>query len=233
MSNYKDLVDDAPNRIKIAIPFVLMRKNIDKETFIQSEAQHRKFFMMLGLVLASFSVGFSFFMIAISGTLDGLGLGLCVLMWFGFVLCFYFCNVFDHRNTKKLLSVFDNLPKKSPFIKVNPDSLCIYDIYGQELVAIAIHKIQSVYLLNLNGYVGLHIDYQNNHSQLEKFEYPLSAKIEYEAEHYFEYENECYVVKSLAWMVGSMVDVLQKDPTATHFPFVKKNYINGRAWDEP
>ncbi|MDO4897444.1 MAG: hypothetical protein Q3971_08785 [Moraxella sp.] len=232
MSNYKDLIDDAPNRIKIAIPFVIMRENIDKETFIQSEAQHRKSFMILGLVLASFSMGFSFFMGAnMSRTLDGLGV--FILMWGGFVLCFYFYNVFDHRNTKKLLSVFDNLPKKSPFIKVNPDTLFIYDVYGQELVAIAIHKIQSVYLFRFKGYVGLHIDYQNNHSQLERFEYPLRAKIEYEAKYYFEYENECYVVKSLAWMIGSMVDVLQKDPTATHFPFVKKNYINGRVWDDP
>lgn len=53
---------------------------------------------------------------------------------------------------------------------------------------------------------------------------------------YFDYQNDKYIpesLKSCVWIIANMVKMLQQDPTATHFPFAKKNYINGRAWDEP
>ncbi|WP_157073927.1 hypothetical protein [Moraxella oblonga] len=50
---------------------------------------------------------------------------------------------------------------------------------------------------------------------------------------YLEYDGDLYYVGGYFWIIGNMIDMLNKDPNAKHFAFRRKNYINQRNWDNP
>lgn len=235
MSEYKDIACDAPNRMEIAIPFTIMRENIDKETFIQFSKQNSRETMVFAVIVASLVLGIGFLLTATFG--GGVKIWvMCILMWFAIIVLHYFVMISERRDAKKLLPVFDKLPHRSPFIKITHDNLQVCDIHGEALITIDIHQVNDSKFAHLTGgRVFLDIFFYEDSSleSLRVFEYPLSTTIESCAIRYFECNHEYYYAGNMAWMITNVVKMLQQDPTATHFPFAKKNYINGRAWDEP
>lgn len=219
--------DDIPSRMSIPLPFVIMRENATKERF----AEYYKKDNLHGWLFCALVVMGQLFVL---GLLLSLGNSILDIIWFWLLLIVMFAviSMIDKYQYKKQLKVIKNLPKITPFIAINHQDVRVYDPFGEELVAMPIDKIGSVYILS-KGNLSFAISYKK--SLWHDFSYVISSN-EMGAIFYFTHQNERYIpenLRSCIWIIDSMVKMLQQDPTASHFPFVKKNYTNGRAWDDP
>ncbi|STZ00870.1 Uncharacterised protein [Moraxella lacunata] len=136
---------------------------------------------------------------------------------------------FQKRQKENTLKEIKNLPKITPFIAITHQDVRVYNRFGKELVVIPTDNIATMYAFDLSGGSKLHIHYKRAFWRF--FVYTIGSN-EMGATFYFEHQNEKYIpesLKSCVWIISNMVKMLQQDPIASHFPFVKKNYTNGRA----
>lgn len=227
MTKYKSN-DDIPSRMNIPLPFVVMRENTTEERFVEfHKRDNLNGWLLCGLVVIGQLFALGLFL--------SLGHSILDIIWFWLLLIIMFAVIliFDKYQHKKQLQAIKNLPKITPFITINHQDVRVYDPFGEELVAVSIDEIGGVYVLSGQDNLSFKISYKK--SLWRNFSYVISSN-EVGAIFYFTHQNEKYIPKRLkgcVWIIGNMVKMLQQDPNATHFPFVKKNYTNERAWDDP
>lgn len=215
-------------------PFVLMRKIKSKEQILLESIENSK--------VGAYVYSFISFIIGTVAVLTQL-MSLFYTATAVFLLFVPLCLFFKRKHTLKLkelqskdaeLTAFGDLEFITPFIIFDKEKLEIYDSKGVLVKGFKTETIKDFRYWD-NGQSkyrekGFKITFKGN--IFEKFIYNVSRHEMCTSYFYMEYNNNRYYVGGYIWIISNMLDMFKKDPNATHFPFRRKNYINGRKWDE-
>lgn len=216
-------------------PFIVMRRIMNKEQFLLESLRNAE----AGIF------GFSFISFII-GTVAVLtqSMSLFYTATALFLLFVPFCLFFKRKHTLKLkelqpkdseLAAFENLELITPFIIFNKEQLEIYDNKGVLVKRFKTEIIKDIrYWDNGNSRYrerGFKITFKGK--IFENFIYNVTRQEYFTNTFYIEYDNSQYYIGGYIWFMSNILDMLKKDPNAEQFPFRRKNYINGRKWDEP
>lgn len=217
-------------------PFIVMRRAMNKEQVLLESLRNAE----------SGIFGFSFISFII-GTVAVLtqSMSLFYTATAVFLLFVPFCLFFKRKHTLKLkelqpkdseLAAFENLELITPFIIFDKDNLEIYDTNGILMKSFETKSIKDFRYWSRsygNGCSENGFEIVFNGKLFEKFIYSVTRQEYFTNTFYIEYDNSQYYIGGYIWFMGNILDMLKKDPNAEQFPFRRKNYINGRKWDEP
>lgn len=218
---------DLENTHHFTFPMVIMRQIISKEEFLSPVKMDMPFiygtlYILAIVALVCFLVKAMYFFIFLSAT---------------YLLCFllgFLTIIFRPKIIKRQLKELETLKSTTPFIILDKEKLEVYDHKGAVVRRFKTANIKSFRFWEKShgrGYrsVGFKITCKDSPS----FIYNITKEEKWTTTFYLEYDGDLYYGGGYYWVIGNMIDMLNKDPNAESFPFRRKNYINQRNWDDP
>lgn len=218
---------DLENTHHFTFPMVIMRQIISKEEFLSPVKMdmpliYGMLYILAIVALVCFLVKAIYFFIFLSA-----------IYLFGFLLGFL-TILFRPKIIKRQLKELETLKSTTPFIILDKEKLEVYDHKGAVVRRFKTANIKSFRFWEKphgRGYrsVGFKITCKDSPS----FIYNITKEEKWTTTFYLEYDGDLYYGGGYYWVIGNMIDMLNKDPNAESFPFRRKNYINQRNWDDP
>lgn len=218
---------DLENTHHFTFPMVIMRQIISKEEFLSPVKMdmpliYGMLYILAIVALVCFLVKAMYFFIFLSA-----------IYLFGFLLGFL-TILFRPKIIKRQLKELETLKSTTPFIILDKEKLEVYDHKGAVVRRFKTANIKSFRFWEKphgRGYrsVGFKITCKDSPS----FIYNITKEEKWTTTFYLEYDGDLYYGGGYYWVIGNMIDMLNKDPNAESFPFRRKNYINQRNWDDP
>lgn len=218
---------DLENTHHFTFPMVIMRQIISKEEFLSPVKMdmpliYGMLYILAIVALVCFLVKAMYFFIFLSA-----------IYLFGFLLGFL-TILFRPKIIKRQLKELETLKSTTPFIILDKEKLEVYDHKGAVVRRFKTANIKSFRFWEKphgRGYrsVGFKITCKDSPS----FIYNITKEEKWTTTFYLEYDGDLYYGGGYYWVIGNVIDMLNKDPNAESFPFRRKNYINQRNWDDP
>lgn len=229
--------DDLPYTLNIPLPLVITRINETSEDYIRHAIEDNKSPVKITL----YTYGISALLIAlIFGMIGNFYTALIILSIMAILLwlCQKMASRSLNKHNKEMQAYLDGLAKTTPFIVVNHQNCCVYNRKGDMVINVPTSTIKSfaiVFERYRGGLVTYGIKIKQKNSFFNKLYYDMLGIEGKGCFLFFEHQSKKYSLTNhtAEWLSKSVIDMLQKDPNATHFPFKRKNLTNGRTWDSP